>query len=492
MGDSVSDKFKKFLSPVTEATVPDEIDQADQLDKQQKPEPKEVKNLKIVLVTSSHHGEAKQPTIEELEKVCKKKGIETYTLFSNKAFMDKHEDGRIFVRNHDDKKGFEVERENTVFLTRRGIVMTKYALNLVSRIEKEKFFVFNTREAVEVCEDKYLTMLRLAEHDVPIPKTALIPNEDMLDDAIVKIGGKFPVVVKILSGTQGRGVFIADNYASLKSTLQTIWTLGEHNEVLLQEYIDNDFDVRVHVLGGEFLASMKRKRVKEDFRTNVHLGGEAVPFSPNKKTKEIACKAAKAVGAGWAGVDVMFDKKGNPYVLEVNASPGTEGIKVDKGANVPVDVIDFLMNTENWSVTSTEIGVHEMIRLDSLGEVIARFDTGNQSDSVSLDAQDINIDEKAKTVTWKTNGFEMKGPYIGWVRMKSNSSIEKESTPERPLTKIDLEFLGVKYKDVKVNLNDRSHKTTKLLMNTKFMVRAGLTISPGRDFLVTLEPKEKK
>jgi ribosomal protein S6--L-glutamate ligase len=460
-----------------------------------KPAPKSVElnpeTVRVVLMTTSEESEEKSPTIKEFEKRFKAKKIDFYTLFSNKAFLDKSEDGSIFVRNFDDEKGFQVSRDTTVFLTRRGVCMSKYALNLLSRIEKEKFFVFNSRESVETCEDKYLTILRLADAGIPIPKTALIPNEDMLDDALEKIGGKFPVVVKVLSGTQGKGVFIAEKYSGLKSTLQTIWHLSEDNEILIQEYIDNDFDVRIHILGDEFLAAMKRKRVEDDFRTNVHLGGQAVAFGPKESTKKLAIKCAKAVGALWAGVDLMFDKKGNPYCLEVNSSPGTDGIKIDKTANVPDSVIKFLMDKDNWHPSSTEIGARESIEVEGLGKMEARFDTGNLAKSISLDAQDVKFNEDTQEVTWTTNGKKLKTKAIGWVRMKSNSTAVSGIAPKRYLINLDIIFDGIKYRDIKFNLNDRSHKNSSILINAEFMKQAGLVINPSRDFIITVSPEDK-
>jgi gamma-F420-2:alpha-L-glutamate ligase len=116
----------------------------------------------------------------------------------------------------------EIDEENTVIIVRRGILMHRYSLNLLSRLERMGYFTLNDRTAIEICEDKYLTILKLSEAGLPIPKTVIVPNEQTVESSLEKIGGKFPIVVKTLSGTKGIGVFIISDQRSLKPILQTV------------------------------------------------------------------------------------------------------------------------------------------------------------------------------------------------------------------------------------------------------------------------------
>jgi gamma-F420-2:alpha-L-glutamate ligase len=101
-------------------------------------------------------------------------------------------------------------------------LMHRYSLNLLSRLERMRFFTLNQRSSIEICDDKYLTTLKLVDVGLPIPKTVIIPNEETIDQSLEKIGNKFPVVIKTLTGTKGIGVFIVNDYESLKPILQTI------------------------------------------------------------------------------------------------------------------------------------------------------------------------------------------------------------------------------------------------------------------------------
>ena len=360
----------------------------------------------------------------------------------------------------------------------------------MSQLERYRFCFLNERNSIETCEDKYMTTLKLIESNIPTPDTALVPTEEMIDIAHEKVGGKFPVVVKTLSGTQGRGVFIVNEYKALKSTLQAIWSVGDEVEMMLQRYIKSDHDVRIHVLGDKVIASMKREVVDNDFRSNVHLGGKTGKYKPTKDIQELAIKSAKSVKCKWAGVDIMFDGKGNPYVLEVNASPGTDGIEQLTGKDIVSQVMEFSKNTINWNRPSQEIGVVETIEIDGLGELHARFDTGNSAGSSSLDAQSIKVD--GSKVRWSTNGKSMSATKVDDIRMKNNTTSDEKVGERRIVVSLDITFEGVNYKDVLFNLNDRSHKTTPVLINKDFMIRSGSVVNPAKVYSVTSRPEYLK
>lgn len=448
----------------------------------------EIEQFQIVILTSSTNarGESvdKASTVEKIEKLCKQKKIKCYTVYSDKALIDKTENGNIYIKNINEK-GLKIDPNNTAIIVRRGVVFHKHSLNLLSRLERMNFFTINQRTTIEVCEDKYWTSLKLVDSGLPIPSTVIVPNEDFIDISLEKIGNKFPVVIKTLSGTKGIGVFIVSDYNSLRPILQTIWNISDQTEVLLQEYIENDYDVRLHVLGEKVIASMKRNKIENDFRTNVSLGGTTDKYKPSKKIKELAIKAAKSVQTSWSGVDIMIDKKGNPYVLEVNASPGTDGIEKISGVPVTEMVIDYIQDKKNWVTKSRECGIKEVMNIKEIGDLLAKFDTGNSVHSCALDAQDIEL--KDNKVHWKTLGKSYSKDLIEEIKLKSNHS--PDDNYERYVVGLDVTFDGVTYKNMPFNLTDRSHKKTKILINKEFMKKAGLVINPAMSFLLSLEPK---
>lgn len=460
-------------------------------------------NKRNVIVLTSLSKDEKGDTAKKIKEICRSKDIDCYVVGVESAYLEKREDGTIWIHNAKDEKGFEIDKDRTIAFVRRSVVKNSYTMNLLSRLERYKIFCLNKREAVEICEDKYRTCLRLAEAGIQIPKTSLIPNEEAIDRALESVGGKFPLVVKTLSGTQGVGVFIVDSYASMKSILQTMWKIGNDTEILIQQYIEADFDIRCHILGDEFLAAMKRLRVENDFRTNVHLGGQTEKVKLTKEQIEICIKAAKAVGAQWAGVDFMIDKKGNAFVLEVNASPGTDGIEEISGVPVTEKVIEYALDDANWRHPTIECGLIEILEVDGLGKVKCKMDVGNTAKSCSIDAEffsgielsnERGFENKPKweqdgkpgpMLKWKFKGKEYEHQCVGTVAIKSNNAtgiIER-----RPVILMDVTFDGAKYTNVPFNLNKRSHKNCPMLANVGFMQRAGLVINPTQHYLLSVD-----
>lgn len=477
-----------------ESETESETDDTADVEDTEEVDPDQPKHIKILFMTSSKNSKneevkGKNPTVKKMEKYCNENGIEFYTVFADIAAINKDKRGNITISNYDDD-GIKIDNDNTFVIARRGVMFHKYSLNLISRLEKMRFCFLNDRQSLEVCEDKYLTTLKLAESGVPVPKTVIVPNDKAIDKAFKKLGGKFPIIAKTLTGTQGIGVFMVDNMITLKSVLQAMWSIGGGTtEILLQEFIETDHDVRVHILDGEVMAAMRRNKVDGDFRTNVHLGATTDKYEVSEEIADIAIKAAKVVGCRWAGVDIIFDKQGNPYVLEVNSSPGTDGIEKISGVNVTEKVMEYCKNIKKWRKTAQEVGIFETVELEGIGKVIAKFDTGNDAKSCSLDAHDIT--EKGKMVHWLTNGIEMKARKVATSKIKVNGDSE-ENAQERVVVKLDVIFDGVIYKDVKFNLTDRSHKASPVLVCRDFMKASGSIVNPTRKFAVTNKPKDSK
>lgn len=446
-------------------------------------------NINIVLLSNLSK---ESNTVPRIEKECKRRGVQFNVINIDEAKMERSKDGETFTLS-DLKSKVKINSEDTVILTRRGVVKSTYTRNIVEELEAANFFVVNTLESILACENKYVTSKILMDAGIPVPKMALIENNDHLDDAVAAVGGKFPVILKMLSGSHGIGVSIIDSIASLKSVIQTIHKANPEVELLIQEKIESDYDLRIHVLTRRFnspnpaetdsvlLGYMRRNRVNKDFRTNFHLGGSVEKTKITPEQKAIAIAAAKAIGCNWCGVDIIVDKvTGKNYVLEVNSSPGTEGLKKATGIDVVGDVIDFVEDKQNWIRSRKTIGFRETVTIPGIGDIVAKFDTGNGALSCSLTYDKFNLSKDEKTVTWELGGKKFTSKVIGF----SNAEVGK-ITHDRPIIEMDVIFAGKTYEDVHISLVDRKTKSTKFLANRKFMERIGCSINPYKTFVFT-------
>jgi len=420
-------------------------------------------------------------TAERIKEICNKRKINCYIVFVEDAHIIKHSDGYHTIHNYNDDKGFPIIYGQTVAIIRGSIGKYRSTMDLVSQLEKIGIFCINHRETMETCSDKYRTILKLADSGLPSPKTALLQSEDTIDLAIESVGGKFPLIVKTLTGSKGIGVLFTESLRSLKSFLQMVWKINPDEELILQQFIETDHDLRVHVLGDEVIAAMKRYVIPGDFRSNFSLGGKVEEVKLNIEEEELCIKAAKAVRASWAGVDFLKDKKGNIYIIEINSSPGTTGIEKATNENIVSMVVDFAINRDNWSLKAQECGWIEMLEIDGVGEFKAKFDTGNGSLCV-LHADKYKIDKKI--VQWKIgkNSFrvplkEFKNIHVGGLR---------DFTERRPVIELDIIFDGILYSKIDFTLDDRSGRTP-ILLNRKFLRKANVMVNPREKYLITVK-----
>lgn len=233
-------------------------------------------------------------------------------------------------------------------LPRIGIKQTFYGLAVVRQFEMMGTYCVNSSYAIARSRDKLRCLQLLCRHNVGLPPTAFIKKPEQITKVIDMLGGP-PVIVKLLEGTQGKGVILADSQAAASSVIEAFHGIDE--QILIQQFVaqSEGTDIRAIVVGGEVVAAMRRYALKGEFRANLHRGGRAEPIKLDKQYQRTAIRAAKILGLHIAGVDMLMTEKG-PMVLEVNSSPGLEGIETTTKADVAGAIIHYIAGQSKKSV----------------------------------------------------------------------------------------------------------------------------------------------
>ncbi len=220
--------------------------------------------------------------------------------------------------------------------------MTRYGASIVRQFEMQGIYTMTSSIAIVRSRDKLRSMQLLARAGVGIPKTVVSRGAADVDNLIDHLGGA-PVIIKLARGTHGNGVVLAESKKAAKSVLQAFYVMDQDGtNILLQEFVKESagMDIRVFVVGGKVIASMKRQSLDDDFRSNLHQGGAGEKVKLTDEERKTAIKAAKSMGLNLAGVDLMRSERG-PLVLEVNSSPGF-GIEEVTGRDVATPIIEYV------------------------------------------------------------------------------------------------------------------------------------------------------
>ena len=223
-------------------------------------------------------------------------------------------------------------------IPRIGASITDYGLAVLGALERSGVASCNRAEAIARSRDKLRALEELANQGIGIPRTALARDPAEMRSVVEALGG-LPVIIKLLEGTQGVGVMLADSAESLESTLQTLWNLGQN--LLLQEFVaeSRGRDIRALVVGEQLVGAMRRTARGREFRSNLHRGGSGRVIELDEVYAATAIAAARAVGLGIAGVDILESSRG-PLVVEVNSSPGLRGIERATGIDAAGRIIE--------------------------------------------------------------------------------------------------------------------------------------------------------
>ncbi|ABV68402.1 30S ribosomal protein S6--L-glutamate ligase [Aliarcobacter butzleri] len=247
-------------------------------------------------------------------------------------------------------------------IPRIGASKTFYGAAMVRHFEMQDVFSTTGNLALTRSRDKLRSLQVLSKNDVDLPRTVFASNKSNAKDVIALSGGA-PLVLKILEGTQGVGVVLVDSKKAAKSVLDAFY--GMDVNLLVQEYIEeaNGTDIRAFIVDNEVVGAMKRQGAEGDFRSNLHQGGSAVAYKLSRKEKATAIAAARAMGLGVCGVDMIPSKRG-PLVMEVNSSPGLEGIEKSTNINIAQKIMDYIEKNIKPKSSNTQ---KRKIKKDNIG-----------------------------------------------------------------------------------------------------------------------------
>ena len=241
-------------------------------------------------------------------------------------------------------------------IPRIGHSITKHGVAVLRHLEQLDVWTANTSQGILQSRDKLHSSQILARNRIPTPRTAYVRDMKDIERAIEAVGG-LPVVVKVTQGAQGQGVFLRHTLHETTNLVQGLLVTGK--AVLIQEYVAESHgkDIRALVVGGKVVACMRRKARGREFRSNYHLNGTVEKVDISEEYADVACRAARVLGLNVAGVDLLEGNDG-PLVLEVNSSPGLEGIEKASGANVAGAIIDYVIAESDFN----EVNVDQLLK----------------------------------------------------------------------------------------------------------------------------------
>ena len=445
-----------------------------------------------VAILTKINADSKSVVSNMILKECKKRNIPCHIINTSEAWVSKNdlEKGTLLISNIDgEDTEIEFDLSKTMCFTRAGVLEDETGLALLSTFENAGAFMINTRNGMLTCDNKMSAYISFERDNIPTPRTALISNEKGLIHAHEKLGGKYPVIMKTLTGTQGIGVSVVESEKSMVSVAQSLWKFGA--ALLLQEFLKFDFDIRTIVVDGRILASTKRISAKKDFRSNRHREATTEPYKLSDEERIVVLQAARSVGAYMVGVD-HATVNNQLYVLECNGSPGVgsefalyntakrEDTYIGKTTtdNVIKELFDYLTQDVHRKYSFTrEAGFHERISIDGYGPVRAKLDTGNGTVASMFHVD--KIDVSGKTVKWEKDGKKFTSKLEGESQATRMGDID-----ERPIVFVDLTFNNKFYTDVPIGLTTKDSRST-FLVNRDLLTRFKVNVNPNRKFVLS-------
>ena len=487
-------------------------------------EHKDYKNIfENIIVFTNNRDSDKNKTLKNIEdaidnlKKAKCKIIpKLYTFVSDELTYSTDDSGILTITDGEltlDSK--TISNVDTLVFSRLGVQGRDNCEHVVSLLQDRGFLVLNPVRYSELASNKYDTAVLLRKGEIPQPrfcsmtKSILYDEEQYLESMrdVYPEWSKdpdknedFKLVCKILDGHGGTGVFMTDG-KKLNAILQTIFAVDPERQLIIQRKEEGDGgDIRVHVLTlrdeQKILACMKRQQLGGDFRSNVSLGAEAIKVELTDEQEQIALKAAKISRLPWCAVDIMPLKKGSNkevgdnVVLELNASPGTDGISEVIGFNFINVLLNELDDPKKFYLQDKVAGFLETVDIamvDSSASLLAKLDTGNGAVASHLEVGD--YEEKDGKVTFKFNGKSITMKVIG-----HSKAVTGTQEHNRPIVVAKSISLGMrKQYDIPIAIvRSRDGKSSNVLINRELLSWLGYVVSPSQTHILTPEMEKVK
>ena len=403
---------------------------------------------------------------------------------------------------------------DTLVFARLGVQGEDDCEHIINLLEDKGFLVLNPVRYSELASDKYKTAELLAKGEIPQPAFCYMNKDILYDDkqykeSLKKVYKEFTgdpdkdedlkFVIKILDGHGGTGVFLTDG-KKMKAILQTIFAIKPEQDLIIQRKEEADGgDIRVHVLTLRnkqlILGAMKRVKIGGDFRSNVSLGASAEKVKLTPEQEEIALKTAKISKLPWCAVDIMPLVKGSNkevgdnVVLEINASPGTDGISDVLGVNFVHILLNELDDPKEFMLNKKTVGYLETVEID-LGhgpiKVLSTMDTGNGAKASHIEVG--KMDEKNGMIN-----FELLGKKYSLKKIDVSNAVTGTVKNNRPIVMAKSVQIGNRIeKDVPVALVESREKSSNMLLNRQVMAWLGLVVDPNEVHLMSEEMEKIK
>ena len=487
-------------------------------------EHKDYKNIfENIIVFTNNRDSDKNKTLKNIEeaidnlKKAKCKVIpKLYTFVSDELTYSTDDSGILTITDGDLTLDFKtISNVDTLVFSRLGVQGRDNCEHVVSLLQDRGFLVLNPVRYSELASNKYDTAVLLRKGEIPQPRfcsmtKSILYDEEQYLESMREVypewskdpdkNEDFKLVCKILDGHGGTGVFMTDG-KKLNAILQTIFAVDPERQLIIQRKEEGDGgDIRVHVLTlrdeQKILACMKRQQLGGDFRSNVSLGAEAIKVELTDEQEQIALKAAKISRLPWCAVDIMPLKKGSNkevgdnVVLELNASPGTDGISEVIGFNFINVLLNELDDPKKFYLQDKVAGFLETVDIamvDSSASLLAKLDTGNGAVASHLEVGD--YEEKDGKVSFKFNGKTVTMKVIG-----HSKAVTGTQEHNRPIVVAKSISLGMrKQYDIPIAIvRSRDGKSSNVLINRELLSWLGYVVSPSQTHILTPEMEKVK
>lgn len=457
--------------------------------------------------------------VEEMKKAKTEEIPEVHVFVA--AEIDCSED-ESEITIQDDKESFTIKEENntdTLVFSRLGVQGEYECEHAVKLLQDRGFLVLNPVQYAAIACNKYETAVLLQKAGIPQPNFTLMTkeilyDEDSFSEAMHEVYKDWDdkdkdknedkdLVIKILDGHGGTGVFLS-NGKKFYAVLQAIFAIKPNIQLIIQKKEEADGgDIRVHVLTLKdrqvILAAMKRVKIGGDFRSNVSLGATAEKVKLTPEQEQIALKTAKVSKMPWCAVDIMPIVKGtnkelgDNAVLEINASPGTDGISEVIGENFVRVLISQLDDPKEFELQEKIAGYIESVDIDwgnGFKAYLAKLDTGNGTKGSSIEVGDYTIEDN--NIKFSVDGKQYEFEITDYSNAKTGDGDEKQTT-KRPMILVPRLKLGLRLlKNVRISIIKTREKTTNVLLNRNILSELGYVVSPSKTHILTPEMEKIK